>query len=83
MVIRRLAPFSVSFLLQLPVALTVFQVSAAILLPVCAISYLPGLLALPLVGPIVRISLLFFPLPCILSCLLTVPGAAVPLIFYP
>ena len=83
MVIRRLAPFSVSFLLQLPVALTVFRVSAAILPPVCAISFLPGLLALSFVGPIIRIRLLFFPLPCILSCLLTGLGAAVSLIFHP
>jgi hypothetical protein len=78
-----LGPFSVSFLLQLPVALKVFQIFAAILPPVCAISLLPGLLALSFVGPIVRIHLLFFPLPFILSCLLAGPGATVPLIFHP
>jgi hypothetical protein len=79
----RLGLFLVSYLLQTLVVLLIFRVPAAILAPVSWICFLPVLLAFPFVDPIIRIRLEFFPLPFILSCLLTGLCSTVLLHFHP
>jgi hypothetical protein len=79
----RPTPRLVPCLLQLSVSLTIAWLLLPVLLPIAGIFLLPGQLTLLFVYAVIRIRLLFFPLPFALSGSLTSLGSAVSLIFYP